>query len=95
MKQNFETGEIWIGQHPAVKMFCWRNLDQKNSNPAATPVVVTGTKLLKATENSELFDTILHQSALGTLLYLPRWTRPDITFAVSNITRFCSKAEHH
>jgi len=53
--------------------------------------MATGTKLPKATEDSELFDATLYQSAVGMLLYLSGWTRPDITFAVSNVATFCSK----
>ena len=53
--------------------------------------MATGTKLLKVTEDSEIFDATLYQSAVGKLLYLSGWTRPDITFAVSNATRFCSR----
>ena len=36
-------------------------------------------------------DQRLYQSAVGSLLYLSCWTRPDITFAVSNVACFCSK----
>ena len=31
-----------------------------------------------------------YQSAVGSLLHVSGWTRPDIAFAVSNVARFCS-----
>ena len=41
----------------------------------STPVDV-GTKLVKATIDSELFDPMLYQSAVGSLLYLSTKTCP-------------------
>ena len=32
-----------------------------------------------------------YESAVGSLLYLSTRTRPDITFAVSNVAKFCTK----
>ena len=89
VKQNIDTGKIWIGQ-PSFAQPVLKKFGLENCKPAATPVA-TGAKLLKATEDSELFDATLYQSAVGMLLYLSGWTRPDITFAVSNVARFCSK----
>ena len=62
----------------------------ENSKYVSTPVDVND-KLLAASEDSELVDQRLYQSAVGSLLYLSCWTRPDITFAVSNAAQFCSK----
>ena len=62
----------------------------KDAKPIATPVNI-GSKLVKATEKDELVDASLYQSAVGRLQYLSTITRPDITFAVSNVAKFCSK----
>jgi len=67
IKQNFETGKIWIGQ-PSYAQDVLEKFGLENCKPAVTPVA-TGTKLLKATEDSELFDTTLYQF-VGMLLYL-------------------------
>ena len=45
-------------------------------------LVASRTKLLKATDKSELTDATLYQSAVGSLLYLCGWTRPDIMLLV-------------
>ena len=89
VKQNSDSTEIWIGQ-PSYTQTVLKKFGLENCKPAATPVA-QGTKLLKASEDSELFDATLYKSAVGMLLYLSGWTRPDITFAVSNVARYCSK----
>ena len=61
-----------------------------NVKPVSTPVN-DSSQLEKADEDSELFDAGLYQSAVGSLLYLSTKTRPDITFAVCNVAKFCSK----
>ena len=55
-----------------------------------TPVA-SGTKLLKAIDQSGLTGATLYQSAVGSLLYLSGWTRLDIACAVSNVVHFCSR----
>ena len=57
---------------------------------AKTPVSVNS-KLLKASEECELVDQVLYQSAVGSLLYLATRTRPDIAFGINSVARFCSK----
>ena len=88
VKQNSKTGTTWISQ-PAYTEAVLQKFGMELSKPANTPVAA-GTKLVKAAEESESIDTIRYQSAVGSLLYLSGWTRPDIAFAVSNVARFCS-----
>ena len=79
------TEGIWIGQPAytqAVVKNIWHGMLQTT--------VGSGTKLFKATEESEMADTTLYQSAVGSMLHLSGWTRPDIPFAMSNVARFCS-----
>ena len=61
-----------------------------DAKPVKSPVSVNS-KLLNASEESELVDQSLYQSAVGSLLYLATRTRPDISFAVNNVARYCSK----
>ena len=79
--------EIWIGQptytQAVIKKFGMEYC--KHGNTTKAP----GTKLLKATEQSEIVDPTLYQSAVGSLLYPSGWTRPDIAFAVSQAAKFC------
>ena len=62
----------------------------KDAKPVGTPVCV-GSKLVKTTESDELVDENLYQSAVGSLQYLSTMTRPNITFAVLNVAKYCSK----
>ena len=60
----------------------------EDAKPVSTPVE-TGTKLTKARDDHDRVDRQLYQSAVGSLLYLSIGTRPDITYAVSNVAKFC------
>ena len=87
--QNREEKSIWIGQ-PTYTASILEKFGMKYAKSIATPVNI-GSKLVKATEKDELVDAGLYQSAVGRLQYLSTITRPDITFAVSNVAKFCSK----
>lgn len=86
--QNDQTSEVWIGQ-PAYTKSVLQKFGMENAKPVNTPVD-TCTKLVKATEDEDSIDQQLYQSAVGSLLYLSVATRPDITYAVSNVAKFCS-----
>ena len=83
VNQNKQSCAVWIGQpvytRKVIKIF---NISEVK--PVATPVD-SSVKLTKAEEDSETIDQGLYQSAVGCLLYLSTWTRPDIAFA-----KFCS-----
>ena len=87
--QNHKEGTVWLGQ-PTFTKSILSKYRMSDAKPVKTPVCVNS-KLLKATEESELVDQSLYQSAVGSLLYLSTRSRPDIAFAVSCAARFCSK----
>ena len=89
VNQIYEKNSIWIGQ-PAYTASIIEKFGMENAKSVATPVS-SGVKLVKATEKDELIDAGLYQSAVGSLQYLSTMTRPDISYAVSNVAKFCSK----
>ena len=62
----------------------------EKSKPVSTSAEVNCT-LEKDSDDSELFSSETYQSAVGSLLYLSTKTRPDMTFAVCNVAKFCTK----
>ena len=64
--------------------------DFANAKSVSTPVDCSS-YLEKATDSCELFDIEKYQFTVASLLYLSTRTRPDITYAVCNVAKFCSK----
>ena len=91
--QDEKTGNVWIGQ-PAYVESILKKFGMDNSKPVSTPIDPS-TKLTKATDDEQSIDQLLYQSAIGSLLYLSGGTRPDITFAVSNLAKFSAKPSKH
>ena len=87
--QDHEKGTVWIGQSSFTESILLK-YGMSEAKKVQTPVSIND-KLLKATEECEVVDQALFQSAVGSLLYLAMRTRPDIAFAVNNVARFSSK----
>ena len=62
----------------------------ENSKPTIT-LCDAGAKLTKTTNDNELCDKEIYQSAIGNLLYLSTRTRSDIFYSVGIIARFYSQ----
>ena len=88
VKISQRGGEIWLGQ-PGYSKKLLEKFGMKDAKPVSTPVD-TSIKLTKDGIETDGVDHGLYQSAVGSLLYLSLWTRPDITYAVSCVARFCA-----
>ena len=91
--QDEATGSVWIGQ-PAYTESILKKFGMENAKISPTPVDPNN-KLVKATEADEPFDQHIYQSAIGSLLYLSVATRPDISYAVSNVAKFSANPTTH
>ena len=80
---------IWIGQPAYIEKLLVK-FGMQECKPVGTPTD-TSVSLVQAAEGDECVDQHLYQSAIGKLMYLSVNIRPDITFAVSNLTRFSSR----
>ena len=87
--QDPKSGEVWIGQ-PAYTKSVLQKFGMENAKTVNTPVD-TSMKLVKGMKDSESVDQGLYQSAVGSLLYLSGGTRPDITYAVSKVAKYCAE----
>ena len=89
VKVTQNDGKIFINQAAYTNMLLTKfNFD--NCKPVSTPADLSS-NLEKAADDSDLFDVEKYQSAVGGLLYLSSRTRPDITYAVCNVAKYCSK----
>ena len=82
--RHLEKVGIRIGQPTYIKEIL-KKLNVENLKSVATPVEA-GVKLIKTTDDDELFDPETYQSAAGCLLYLSTKTRPNIAYAVGRFT---------
>ena len=64
--------------------------DKTDCNPVSTPLVA---RLTEQSDTSFLSDAdhAIYRNMVGSMLYLACWSRPDIAFAVSELSRFVSK----
>lgn len=86
--QDRTSGDVWLGQSRYVSSTL-KKFGMLEARSVVTPVD-TSTKLVAATDDDVPFDSSIYRSAIGRQLYLSTSTRPDISFAVSNVARFSS-----
>ena len=91
--QDHKRGTVWMGQ-PTFTESVLQKYGMSEAKSVKTPVSINS-KLLEASEECELVDQVLYQSAVGSLLYLATRSRPDIAFGINNVARFCSKPTKH
>ena len=89
VRQDHKNGSVWIEQESYTENIL-RKFGMKNAKTVRTSVD-TSTKLVKGGDGDTYMDQPLYQSAVGSLLYLSTATRPDITYAVSNVAKFGAK----
>ena len=76
----------WIGQPTYTKRLLAK-MGTSECNPLKTPVD-PGNHHKKTSDEESALDQQLHQSAIGSLLYLATCTRPDTVLAVTTLARF-------
>jgi hypothetical protein len=89
VKRDRKLQQIHIDQSTYIKAILKR-FEMHNSKPAETPIA-TGTKLVQARVDDILVDPKRYQSMVGSLMYLMVCTRPDIAYALSQVSQFSNK----
>ena len=94
---NYFLGVEFHCSHEGIKLtqtkYVARLLDDEGFGEcsiAKTPMV-TGLCPQDVATSAPLDEHTKYRSLVGALLYVARWTRPDIAFAVSFCGRFCNK----
>ena len=82
-------GNVWIGQDRYLEEVL-EKFGMQNAKSVATPMEQNA-KPQQVTKDSELFDSKLYQSAIGSLMYLANVTRPDISYAVHKLAQYCNQ----
>lgn len=82
-----DSNRIWIGQ-PGYVTRVLDKFGMTDAKPISTPVNVSSK--LQTESASPTVDQSQYQSAVGCLLHLSNWTRPDITFAVNSAAKYTS-----
>jgi hypothetical protein len=88
IKQDCFSGRIWLGQSAYCENML-KKFGMADCKPVDTPFDPS-VNLIKSTDATELQDAEKYQSCVGGLLYLSTRTRPDISFAVGCVAKFCS-----
>ena len=82
------TGPIYLSQSTYARKILHR-FGMQNCNPAKTPFADT-TQLHKRLDDEEPADETLYREMIGSIGYLPTYTRPDLAFTVSKLSQYLS-----
>ena len=95
VKWNCSKRQLHINQSGYISSI-FERFGMEDSKPASTPLA-TGTALHKAIEGDALMNFKPYQSLVGSQMYAMLCTRPDIAYAVSQISQHSSAptATHH
>lgn len=92
-----ENGTISLDQKGYIDIILER-FNMSECNPVYTPMdasmkLTTDMSPKNDEEKSEM-SSVPYQEAVGSILYLAQGTRPDITFAINNLSRFNNNPGH-
>lgn len=91
MEIKIDQNGIFVNQ-PLYTEKILRKMKLENCNPASTPIEQgMVTKKTDFQNDEALPANNNYREAIGSLLYLATITRPDISFAVNYLSRFCNK----
>lgn len=91
ISRDRSAGKIWLDQEPYINEILKRfNMIDCNpiSNPLEANQKLTKEMSPKTEEERIEMQNIPYQEAVGSILYLVQGTRPDLTFAISNVSQF-------
>lgn len=93
ISRDREKETIFLDQQAYIKSIL-KEFNMSTCHPIKTPMLA-GAKLSKEMEpqtvdEREEMSHIPYREAVGKLLYLSQWTRPDISYAVSVVSKFNS-----
>lgn len=91
IQRDREKGITTIKQSTYIESIL-KKFSMHDSKPVSTPTDVNQ-KLSKSSNIDEKLTTI-YQSAVGSLLYAAKGTRPDIAYVVSLLCQYCSSASN-
>ena len=84
---------IYLNQQQYIENVLER-FNMSECKPASTPMDVsvrlTKSQAPATDKEKQEMASVPYQSAVGSLMYAMTCTRPDIAFAVSTVSRFCS-----
>ena len=93
IKHTLEGMELWQYQYMTNIL---ARFEMDNCRPVSTPFD-TKISLVEASDCDPVFDQNLYQCMIGSLTYIVTWTRPDVAFSLSYLSRFYSHPleRHH